>query len=85
MQLKLRTNNDHRTARIIDALAEQILAEAALLAFEHVSKRLKRPFVGARDNAPAPPIVEQRIDRLLQHPLFVTDDDVGRPQLHQPL
>ena len=32
MQLELWTNGDHRTAGIVDALAEQILAEAALLA-----------------------------------------------------
>ena len=28
-------------------------------------------------------VVEQGIHRLLQHPLFIVDDDVGRLQLHQ--
>src|SRR5262249_16857894 len=35
--------------------------------------------------AAAPAVVEQRVDRLLQHPLLVADDDVGRAQLDQPL
>src|SRR3546814_13728835 len=76
------TGHDDRTARIIDALAEQILTEAALLALEHVAERLERPLVGARDRAAAAAIVEQRIDGFLQHALFVADDDVRRAQFH---
>src|ERR1035437_2726698 len=34
MELQLRTHHDHRTARVVDALAEQVLAETALLALE---------------------------------------------------
>ncbi len=85
VQLELGTDDDHRTARIVDALAEQVLPEAALLALEHVGERLERPLVGAGDDAAAPAVVEQRVDRLLQHPLLVADDDVGRAQLDQPL
>ena len=85
VQLELGTDHDHRAARIVDALAEQILAEPALLALEHVGERLQRPLVGAGDDASAPAVVEQRVDRLLQHPLLVADDDVGRAQLDQPL
>ena len=32
MQPQFGTDHDHRTARIVDALAEQVLPEAALLA-----------------------------------------------------
>ena len=85
MQLELGADHDHRAAGIVDALAEQVLAEPALLALEHVGERLQRPLVGAGDDAPAPAVVEQRVDRLLQHPLLVADDDVGRAQFHQPL
>ena len=85
MQLELGPDHDHRAARIVDALAEQVLAEAALLALQHVGERLQRPLVGAGDDAAAPAVVEQRIDRLLQHALLVADDDVRRAQLHQPL
>ena len=85
VQLQLRTDHDHRAAGIVDALAEQVLAEPALLALEHVGERLQRPLVGAGDDAAAAAVVEQRIDRFLQHALFVADDDVRRAQLDQPL
>ena len=85
MKFELRPDHDHRTARIVDALTEQVLAEPALLALQHVCERLQRPLVGAGDDAAAPAIVEQCVDRLLQHPLLVTDDDVGRAQFDQPL
>ena len=85
VELQLRTGDDDRTARIIDALAEQVLAEAALLALEHVGQRLQRTLVGAGDGAAAAAVVEQGVDRFLEHALFVADDDVRRAQLHQPL
>ena len=85
MQLQFGPDHDHRAAGIVDALAEQVLPEAALLALEHVGERLQRTLVGAGDDAAAPAVVEQRIDRLLQHALLVADDDVGRAQLDQPL
>ena len=85
VQLELRTDHDHRAARIVDALAEQVLAEAALLALQHVGERLQRTLVGAGDDAAAAAVVEQRIDRFLQHALLVADDDVRRAQLDQPL
>ena len=36
MKLQFRTNHDHRAAGIIDALAQQVLPETALLALEHI-------------------------------------------------
>ncbi len=48
-------------------------------------ERLQRALVGAGDDAAAAAVVEQRVDGLLQHPLLVADDDVGRAQLDQPL
>src|SRR5690606_38458581 len=85
VQLELGTGHDHRTARIVDALAEQVLAEAALLALEHVGQRLQRALVGAGDDAAAAAVVEQGVDRFLQHALLVADDDVRRAQRYQPL
>ena len=38
VQLELGADHDHRAARVVDALAEQVLAEAALLALEHVGR-----------------------------------------------
>ena len=85
VQLQLRTGHDDRTAGIVDALAEQVLAEPALLALQHVGQRLQRTLVGAGDDAAATAVVEQRVDGFLQHALFVADDDAGRAQLDQPL
>ena len=42
VQLELRADDDDRAAGVVDALAEQVLAEAALLALEHVGQRLQR-------------------------------------------
>ena len=39
VHLQARTDHDDRTARVVDALAEQVLAEATLLALEHVRER----------------------------------------------
>ena len=85
VQLQLGSDDDDRAAGVVDALAEQVLAEAALLALERVGQRLERTVVGAAQHAAAAAVVEQRVDRLLQHPLLVADDDVGRLQLDQLL
>ena len=56
-----------------------------MLALQRVAQRLQRPVVGAAQNASAAAIVEQRVDRFLQHALFVTNDHVRRVQFHQLL
>src|SRR5947209_7076455 len=38
MQLQLRSDHDDRAARVIDPLAEQVLAESSTFALEHVGK-----------------------------------------------
>ena len=83
MQQQLGTNHDHRAPRVVDALAKQVLAEAALLSLEHVGKRFQGPPVDARNGAAAAPIIEQSVHGLLQHALFITHNDVRRMQLHQ--
>ncbi len=85
VQLQFRTDHDDRTAGVVNALAQQVLTETALLALEHVGQRLQRALVRPRDRTATTAIVKQRIDRFLQHALFVTDDDVRRTQFDQPL
>ncbi len=85
VQLQLGADDDDRTARVVDALAEQVLAEPPLLALERVGQRLERTIVRAAQHAAAAAVVEQRVDRFLQHPLLVADDDVRRLQLDQLL
>ena len=81
VQLQRRTNHDDRTARVVDALAQQVLAEAALLALEHVRQALELVVGRAADRPSAAAVVDQRIDRLLQHAFFIANDDLGSLQL----
>ncbi len=85
VQPELRADDDDRAAGVVHALAEQVLAEAAGLALEHVAERLERAAVLPGDRPAAPAVVEQRVDGFLQHALFVPDDHVGGVQLHQAL
>src|SRR5205814_3254497 len=66
-------------------LAEEVLAEAALLALERVGERLERTIVRAFEHAAAAAVVEERVDRFLEHALFVAHDDVGRAELEELL
>ena len=85
VQLQRRAGHDDRTTRVVDALAEQVLAEPALLALEHVGQRLQRTVARPGDRAAAAAVVEQRVDGLLQHALLVVDDDLGGAEVEQPL
>src|SRR5690606_3369757 len=83
VQLQLRTDDDDRTARVVHALAEQVLAEATLLALQHVAEGLQGAVAGTGDGATATAVVEQCVDGLLQHPLLVVDDDLGSTEVDQ--
>src|SRR5205807_3381189 len=76
---------DDRAAGVVDALAEEVLPEAALLALEHVGQRLQRAVARAGHRATAAAVVEERVDGLLQHPLLVVDDDLRRAEVEEPL
>ncbi len=78
-------HGDDGAARVVDALAQQVLAEAALLSLQHVRKRAQGALVGARDGPAAPAVVEEHVDGLLEHPFLVADDDLGGIELHEPL
>src|SRR5215472_10448524 len=84
VEAQLRAHHDDRAPGVVDALAEQVLPEAPLLALDHVGERLERALVGSGDGTAAAAVVEQRIHRFLQHALLVAHDDVGRVELEQP-
>src|SRR5690606_34847468 len=65
VQLQLRTDDDDRATGVVDALPEQVLAEPALLALEHVGEGLQAVVPGARDRPAATAVVDQRVARLL--------------------
>ncbi len=85
VQFELGADDDYGTAGVIDAFTEQVLAEAALLALEHVRQGLERAIVGAAQNTATAAVVEQGVNGFLQHALFVADDYVWRAQLHELL
>ena len=70
---------------VVDALAEQVLTETALLALEHVAQGLQRTVAGTGDRATAAAVVEQRVDGLLEHPLLVVHDDLGGTEVEKTL
>src|SRR5205823_8314978 len=47
--------------------------------------RRSSDLVGSGDDAATPAVVEERVHRLLQHPLLVADDDLGRLEVHEAL
>jgi hypothetical protein len=85
VQLQLGADHDDGAAGVVDALAEQVLAEAALLALEGVGERLQRAVVRPAQHAAAPAVVEEGVHRLLEHALLVAHDDVGGAQLDELL
>src|ERR1022692_409888 len=85
VQLEVGTHHNDGAAGIVHALAQQVLAEAALLALQRVGQRLERTVVGATQHAATASIVEQRVHGLLQHALLIAHDDFRRMQVHQLL
>ena len=85
MHLQLRTDDDHRTGRIVDTLTQKVLTEAALLALKAVGKRLERTVGIGLDGRRLAAVVEQRIDCLLKHALLVAEYHLGRLDLDQAL
>ena len=85
VELELRPDDDDGAARVVDALAEEVLAEAARLALERVGQRLEGAVVRALEDAAAATVVEQGVDGLLEHALLVAHDDFGRAELEQLL
>src|SRR6266540_3742151 len=83
VELELRPDDDDGTAGVIDALAQQVLTEAAALALKHVGKALEGAIAGAGDGPAVAAIVEQCVHGFLQHAFFVADDDFGRFELEQ--
>ena len=85
VQLELRPHHDDGTARVVHPLAQQVAAEAALLALEHVAQGLELPPAPAGEGLAPVGVVNQGIHRFLEHALLVADDDVRRAQFQKPL
>jgi len=83
VELELGADDDDRTAGVVHALAEEVLAETATLALEHVAEGFQRTIRGTGDGAAMATVVKERVDRLLEHALFVADDDLGGLELEE--
>ncbi len=83
IQFQIRADDNDGTSGVVHALAEQVLAEPALLAFEHIAQRLERTVARAADGAAVTAVVEQRVNSLLEHPFFVADDYFRRFERQQ--
>ena len=78
-------DHDHRPGRVIHPLAQEVLAEPTLLALDHVGERLERAVARPEHGPLATVVIEQRVNRLLEHPLLVADDDLGRVEVDKLL
>ena len=85
VQLELGVDDDDRTAGVVDALAEQVLTEAALLALERLCERLERTTTTTRDGTTATAVVEQGVHGLLKHALLIVHDDGRGVEVEQTL
>src|SRR5438067_2543470 len=65
MQFQLWADDDNGAARVIDTFAEQVLAEAAALALEHVAKGFEGTIARACNGATMSAVVEQSVYRFL--------------------
>jgi hypothetical protein len=85
MKSKLRTYNDYRTTRVVNALSKEVLTETSTLSFEHVAQGLQWALVRASDRSATSTVVEQGVNRLLKHALLVSDDDIWSIELKKSL
>ena len=83
IELKLRTDDDNRTAGIVNTLTEKVLTEASLLTLEHIGERLKRSVVRTRYRAASSAVVDKCVNGLLKHSLFVADNNIGCAKLKE--
>ena len=83
IEFEFRTDDDNRAARIVHAFTEEVLAETTTLTLQHVAERLERTVRSTSYGATMATIIEEGIHRLLEHALFVADDDFRRFELQQ--
>ena len=85
VHLQFRADNDNGTAGVVDALAEEVLAEAALLALQHVGEGFQGAVARAGDGSAAAAVVDEGVYRFLEHALFIADDDLRSAQFEEAL
>ncbi len=84
MEFEFRPHNNHRTTGIVDPFPQQVLTKSPLFPFEHIAERFQRPVPRPFDRFLSLGVVEQDIDRLLQHPFFIPNDHLRRLENDEP-
>ena len=85
VHFQFRADDDDRAAGIVDALAQEVLTEAPLFAFEQIREGFQGTVAGAGHSAATAAIINEGVHRFLQHAFFVAHDDVRRSQRHELL
>src|SRR5690606_18979418 len=74
MQSQFRTNHDYRTTGVVNTLTEEDLTEAALLTLEYIGERSQCPSTFSLHGVRLPRVVEEAVDRFLEHTLLIAQD-----------
>ena len=83
IDLKLGTNHDNGTARIVNSLTQKVLTETSALTLKHIGKRLEVTVSGACNGTASSAVIDEGVNRLLKHSLFVADDYLGSSQIKE--
>src|SRR3989344_1934446 len=78
VKLQVGTHDDDRAARVVDALAEQVLTEVALLTLQIVGEALQGAMLGWRERTSGGTtltdrVVDKRINGLLENTLLIAE------------
>ena len=83
MHLKFWTNYDYGTTRVVNTLTKQVLTEATLFTLEHIGQGFEGPVTRTCYRTTTTAIIDQGINRFLQHAFFVAHDDIRSAQFEQ--
>ncbi len=81
VKLQVGAHDDNRAARIVHTLSQEVLPEPPLFSLEHIGQRFEGPLAGPCDRPAAAPVIDERVDGFLEHPFFVSHDDVRSAQI----
>ena len=77
VHLELGADDDYGTCGVVDALTEEVLTEATLLALEGVGEGLEGTVCVALHGRALAGVVEEGVDGFLKHALLVSEDNLG--------
>ena len=85
MEFQFRAYDDNGTAGVVNTLTQEVLTETALLTFQHIGKGFQRTVARARNRTAAAAVIDQGVNRFLQHAFLVADNDVRCTEVQEAL